>query len=82
MMAVHIKVSLYPEGKIKQSMSGKAVQHMVKETDSRRDIGFAASVNNKRQTDTGFLRYSFNICLAAHSESSSDFSNRTRMEFA
>ena len=40
-MAIHMQVSVHLHHQIKQTMPGKAFQHMVKKTDSRLNIRFS-----------------------------------------
>ena len=54
-VGVHIEISFYGKFHIKQPMSGKSVQHMIKKSDAGTDLGFSASVKGKRHCDIRFF---------------------------
>ena len=83
MMIIHIQVTVYSQSKIIQSMTRKAVQHMIKKANTCINIGTSCSVNIQLQTDLCFFCVSFDQCFSCHySFSLSSSSKRTAMEFA
>jgi hypothetical protein len=57
MMGIHLKIALHIYRQIKQTMSCKAVEHMIKKSNARVDVCLSDSIQIDRN---------MNICLTGH----------------
>ena len=54
-MGIDFQIPLHLYGQVKEPVSGKTVQHMVKESDAGLDIGFPAPIQVKAYLDFCFF---------------------------
>ncbi len=75
MVKIHMGIAVDLNMKIKQAMSSKQSEHVIKETDSRLDVVLASSIKVQREFDFGFGGVTIDRGGSVHS-AISDFGKR------
>ena len=64
MVGIYFCIAFDADGQVKKSVTGKAVQHMIKKRDSGVNLIFPMTIQVDGQFDIGFFCLSFTACNA------------------